>query len=304
MERRIRERVLYNFKKYKKQELNQVSQKNGNRIDMLIVNRKNKKLVNKKKYSVGDVDNVIFAELDDKIINKFHPDNIDSCYFWKKATEFFPFSSIVFSGTCKSKKELNDESINNIHQPCGALGLLEDVLKQNPDAKILEIGPGYGRITGVIACDYFLENYYAIDVNPLFNYKKLYKTDGKTIPPEIPDELDVVYSVNVFQHLSQSQRLSYYEQISKKLKCGGKFIFSNFIVSEETLRMVIEHPNGKFHSIFQMRDMQGNSYVSFFGQFTKCDKLEDIMETFENLGMSLKIENQTRNHFTFCATKK
>jgi cyclopropane fatty-acyl-phospholipid synthase-like methyltransferase len=182
--------------------------------------------------------------------------------------------------------------------------LLKSILEKNESAKILEIGPGYGAIAGFVAENYNLENYYAIDVNPLFKYKKLFKTDGKTIPKQVPNDLDVVYSVNVFQHLTPEQRLSYFEQIKDKLVVGGKFIFSMFVVAPDTEEIMIQDPNsGHIHPIFGFQDKQGNYYTNFFSQLTRCNTMRELIDIFTNLNMKLELISKTANSYCICATK-
>jgi len=237
-------------------------------------------------------------------LNILSPNRVDSSFFWKKATEAFPLASVCYHPGCKDKIELNDMSLKNVHAGSGSLGELIKILDKNPSAKILEIGPGHGAVTNYIALNYNIKNYYAIDVNPLFKFKRLYKTDGKTIPDKIPNNLDVIYAVNVFQHLSPRQRLSYYTQAKKKLAVGGKFIFSMFVVDSENENLKFKDKDGNVLSLFGVRDKQGNCYASFFTQFTKCSRVEELEKIFKNLNMSFEVTSKMRyNGFHMVATK-
>lgn len=285
------------FKKYKKIKKDEFFLKGEVRADSFLVTEKTKNKINNKNLGI-----TIFSE---DYINEISPNNIDSCHFWKKATETFPLSSIVYHPGCKDEIELNEISLKNIHEQIGTLNELEKILINNPSSKILEIGPGYGAITGYISVNHELKNYYAIDVNPMFKFKfkRLYKTDGKTIPNKVPNGLDVVYSVNVFQHLSPEQRMSYYKQIKDKLKVGGKFIFSMFVVDLENEYITFKRPNGELGFLFGMRDEKGNCYTNFFSQLTKCDRIEELEEIFSQLNMKLEVVHKHLNLYSMVVTK-
>lgn len=304
--------ITRRFKKYNNVKINGFLLRGGVRMDAFMQSRANKRFVSEKTFNrtitVGDQDalkkfSFKRVVIDEELINKLSPNNIDCCHFWKKATEYFPLGSILYSANCKNETELNEASLK-AHEAWGTFGLLKSILEENESAKILEIGPGYGAITGFVAENYNLENYYAIDVNPLFKYKKLFKTDGKTIPKQVPNDLDVVYSVNVFQHLTPEQRLSYFEQIKDKLVVGGKFIFSMFVVAPDTEEIMIQDPNsGHIHPIFGFQDKQGNYYTNFFSQLTRCNTMRELIDIFTNLNMKLELISKTANSYCICATK-
>ena len=234
------------------------------------------------------------------IVNRLSPDKVDSNYFWKKAVNSFPMLSISASPNKKTIKELNEASLKGNHIAQGTLDLMDDLLIENSKSTMLEIGPGYGCIKEYIDEVYIDNsiNYYAIDVNPLFKYSKLYKTDGKTISKKIPNKLDLIYSVNVFQHLSNKQRTSYYKQIEERLNEGGKFIFSMFIVTPEN-----ENLMGGNSKLFGFRDRDKNYYCNFFSQLTKVDKIEDLFEEFSNYSMGLQVHGVEGDRGVFIATK-
>lgn len=296
------------FNVYKSLKKDEFSLKNGERADSFVASEKEKKKIIEKivtnrvclEDGSFETKDFTYSIFEDDLIEKMNPDNIDSSYFWKKAIKTFPLHSIVSSAGCKTVAEVNETSIEYIHRPCGALDILDKIYSENPNAKVLEIGPGYGSITNYIALNHNLKKYYAIDVNPLFKFKRLYKTDGKTIVDKVPNELDAVYSVNVFQHLSPEQRMSYYKQIKEKLVPGGKFVFSMFVVDSETEKIVFD--NGAF--LFGLRDKRGNCYTNFFSQLTKCNRIEEIEEIFRELDMEFEIININFNHYTMCVTKR
>jgi hypothetical protein len=230
-------------------------------------------------------------------IDRLSPDKINSCVFWKIATDKFPFFSIA-GGIQKiyTIDEVNTCS-NNMSNMLGCIDVLNEIFDKNRKAKMLEIGPGHGNIKNLLVNHGLDTNYHAIDVNPLFEFPRIYQTDGKHIPDTIPNNMDLVYSVNVFQHLSKAQRTSYYKQIFEVLKDGGVFVFGMFVVTEEN----------KNWPVWGARDENGNIYTHFFRQFTKIDHLDDIMVELSYLGYS-KIEMinpiaDKTHYLTFKVTK-
>lgn len=232
-----------------------------------------------------------------EFIDELSPDNIDSREFWKTATDNFPLFSIAGGvHTFKTIDEVNDSTTVMAHQT-GCLGVLANEFNFNPKLKMLEIGPGHGNVKNLLAKNGLDDNYYAIDVNPLFEYPRIYQTDGKNIPDSIPYPMDIVYSVNVFQHLSKAQRTSYYKQIFEVLKDDGIFIFGMFVITEQN----------KNWPCWGTRDEQGDFYCNFFRQLTKIDHIDELMKELSDIGYT-EIEQinpySDRTHYlTFKVTK-
>lgn len=236
-----------------------------------------------------------------EFIDRFSPDNVDSNEFWELATNNFPLFSIA-GGTQKiTTTHEADLATLNFHKLLGSINALADIFvsKDIDKIKILEIGPGYGNIMLLLDIFGVREGYYAIDVCPLFEHPRLFKTDGKTIPETIPTQLDAVYSVNVFQHLSKNQRSSYYQQIFERLVDGGVFIFGMFVVTEEN----------KDWDCWGFRDEDGKYYCHFFRQLTKVDHIDELYNELYNIGFKhierLVPENLELklNYLTFKITK-
>jgi hypothetical protein len=215
--------------------------------------------------------------IDKSIIDKLSPDNIDINEFWEKATTDFPMTSVFGS---------NHELPNMTEASGGAiraqkvLGVLDELDKVlvDEDARILEIGPGFGSTMFYINTNYSLDNYWAIDVNPLIGgFERIHKCDGQSIPSVIPHELDVVYSMNCFQHLTDYQRSGYYNDVYARLVDGGTFLFGMFVVTEENQDL----------PIWQNRDEDDNRYCSMFNQFTRCPWKHEIIEELEGIGFEI-----------------
>jgi hypothetical protein len=216
-----------------------------------------------------------------ELIDRYHPDNVDVNRFWELATKFFPNFSIAGGQSgCKTPDHCNQVTLHMAweHGPLSEFDeyLTNDV--QDIGGKVLEIGPGYGGVCHWLKEHFPTVDYYGIDVNPLFVWPQLYKVDGKTIPNEIPDNLDAVYSYNVFQHLSKSQRTSYYKQVWEKLKEGGKFYFGMFLWTEKN----------KDWSVWGIKDFKGRYYCSFFKQYTQIDREYEIHAELKEIGFEVK----------------
>ena len=250
-------------------------------------------------YNINEEEN--FTTYKQEFIDRLSPDNIDTNEFWRLATNNFPLFSIAGGIQKINTTDEANMSTLGFHNLLGAIDALGKLFDGNDidKIKILEIGPGYGNIMTLLDRAGVREGYYAIDVYPLFEHPRLFKTDGKTIPDTIPAQLDIVYSINVFQHLSENQRSSYYQQIFERLVDGGVFIFGMFVATEEN----------KDWPCWGARDEDGNYYCHFFKQLTKVDHIDELYEELYDIGfkhierlipqnLELKL-----NYLTFKVTK-
>jgi hypothetical protein len=219
--------------------------------------------------------NIIISE---KLAKDLSPDTVDSREFWYHATKHFPLFSV-----CGVKPE--SETIDNVNKTTlsmahklNAIGSVKLYFDYNPKAKLLEIGPGHGGFQKFITSIMDDKNYYAIDVNPLFVHPRLHQTTGDTIPNKIPKVLNIVYSYNVFQHLSKKQRTNYYKRIHKRLSQDGVFIFGMFLKNAENATW----------PVWNYYDKSGRSYVQFFGQFTEVDTQEELYKELSEIGFEVK----------------
>jgi len=230
-----------------------------------------------------DEDKIVVTNVDEgytvykkEFVDELSPDNIDSREFWKTATDNFPLFSIVGGIQPFSTIEEVNNSTTLMARQFGCIDALNDEFRRNINLRMLEIGPGHGNIKNLLAKNSLDDNYYAIDVCLLFEHPRLYQTDGKNIPDTIPYPMDLVYSVNVFQHLSKAQRTSYYKQIFEILKDGGVFIFGMFVVTD----------GNKNWPCWGTRDDNGGLYCNFFKQLTKIDHIKELMSELYDIGYS------------------
>lgn len=213
----------------------------------------------------------------DKIVDILSPDKIDSRKFWGEATRLFPYFSV--SGA-KPEKEGVDAVNDNTLKMANMFNVIMPVLvalKHDGNANLLEIGPGHGGFYRYITRFMPDENYYAVDVNPLFAHPRLFQTTGSTIPSKVPNNLGIVYSVNVFQHLSKKQRTAYYKRIHKKLSDSGIFVFGMFL----------QTPENQDWPVWNYKDENGRCYVQFFRQFTAVDTKEELYNELSEIGFEI-----------------
>lgn len=237
-------------------------------------------------------------------IAAFNPDNIDNAYFWKVATDNFPLFSVCGNGTdqhgnilINSVDDVNGRMFQMHHQ-LGAIDEVDQLFNENPEAKILDIGPGHGMLAGYIGQKFGVDsNYLGIDINPLINHPRILKCDGSTFPNEVPHDLDMVYSINVFQHLSKAQRSSYYNEVWDHLDVGGVFVFGMFVRTPE---------NAGWEPHWSTKDTDGNIYCHFFKQYTRIDDIGPLVKELEGIGFRVKntSRDMDKSHYlTFRCTK-
>lgn len=246
------------------------------------------KLVPNFKLSVDEETKTLFNVVPKEALEYLSPDLIDSKEFWKKSTEIFPYLSVYGSINQLPENPIKEFNQGSLYYQ-DKLGALRWFIKKiNTDSIVLEIGPGFGPIYNWLkkSDENLANNYYSIDVNPLFWHDNMYFCDGQTIPDAIPNNIDIVYSINVFQHLSKAQRESYYNQIYKKLTPGGTFIVGAFCVTKNNF-------NKRFWS---HRDEDGNAYSVFMGQYTLVEHLDEWIENLKKHGFKIIQGLETDNY--------
>lgn len=247
-------------------------------------------------YKSVTTDNNQYALLSKEFIDRLNPDIIGSNIFWKEINDRFPLVSI--SGKpAKDKNEVNKNALN-MHLDNKNISLIDDMFKAFEYPKFLEIGPGYGSIFNYIKSKYKKKRtsgYYTIDVHPLFKYNKMFKTDGGNIPDQVPNNLDLIFSFNVFQHVGKNQRSNYYRQAHDKLKTGGIFAFDMFTVVKE---------NENIPRLWGYRDEEDNRYAYMLRQLTYCDRAEETVKELLSIGFKVLVANVSYpNHGKFICQK-
>jgi len=226
-------------------------------------------------------------------INLLLSHKMDIPYFWKKAVKFNPaFAICGRDNKDLSIDEINDATRDGMHlqskivnhmienmKPTG-IGSFQIFAKYN----MLEIGPGYGGMMKHFKKVTPNVKWHGMDVNCLFKHPRLYKTDGFNIPEKAKNKnIDIVYSMNVFQHLSRYQRTCYYEQIYDLLPEGGMFVFGMFVNDES--RDQVKIAENKW--LFGNRDDEENPFTVFYSQLTEVDNHADTVKELEEIGYTL-----------------
>jgi cyclopropane fatty-acyl-phospholipid synthase-like methyltransferase len=107
-----------------------------------------------------------------------------------------------------------------------------NLIENNNDSwnNVLEIGCGIGRLLVPLADKYSNCNFYAIDISDeMINLAP--KRDNIRYQ-ELADNLDLVYSMLVFQHIEHQEKINYIKLAYEKLKVGGNLFFQ-FVIGEE-----------------------------------------------------------------------
>lgn len=98
--------------------------------------------------------------------------------------------------------------------------------------KVLEIGCGIGRLLDPLSDKYETCQFYGIDISPEM-LKLAPKKPNITYSEKIETaELDMVYSMLVFQHIPDEAKIDYLQSAYAVLKKGG-VLFFQFVVGEE-----------------------------------------------------------------------
>lgn len=108
------------------------------------------------------------------------------------------------------------------------LNLIEN--NNNSWNNVLEIGSGIGRLIVPLADKYPECNFYGIDISD--EMIKIAPTRNNIKYQELTDNLDLVYSMLVFQHIEHQEKIDYIKLAYEKLKIGGN-IFFQFVIGED-----------------------------------------------------------------------
>lgn len=231
----------------------------------------------------------------DRIVNRFHPNNINNQRFWRLAKTKYPLISVNGSH-CKNIDECNNNTLKFAFD-MGIINMLNIKINMNHPNKInlLEIGYGHGNLYNKIKD---IVNYVGIDyykISTLKEEDKLLVIKKSGIPKKIKNNsLDIVYSFNVLQHCSQIDRFNYFSESYDKLKSGGMFLGGMFMVT----------PENKNESYWGVEDKNGRKYTIFFNQLTEVDTYEEFYNyVTKAIGFDVKIIKFMRNYCSFVLIK-
>ena len=115
----------------------------------------------------------------------------------------------------------------------------------------------------------------------------------------IKDSFDLVYSENVFQHLTKKQRVQYYNEAYTVLKEGGVFFFNLFCKNDEF-----------FDKKYTEEEIKKLNYATnFFGVHTYVPYKHEVISCLEDIGFTvtdIQLRNtlDKRTHFATIISKK
>jgi 2-polyprenyl-3-methyl-5-hydroxy-6-metoxy-1,4-benzoquinol methylase len=107
-----------------------------------------------------------------------------------------------------------------------------DLIKSNNNDwnNVLEIGCGIGRLLAPLADMYKDCNFYGIDISD--KMIELAPKRDNIKYQELANNLDLVYSMLVFQHIEHQEKIKYIKLAYDNLKNGGNLFFQ-FVIGEE-----------------------------------------------------------------------
>jgi 2-polyprenyl-3-methyl-5-hydroxy-6-metoxy-1,4-benzoquinol methylase len=107
-----------------------------------------------------------------------------------------------------------------------------NLIENNNDSwnNVLEIGCGIGRLLVPLADKYPECNFHGIDISD--EMINIAPTRNNIKYQELTDNLDLVYSMLVFQHIEHQEKINYIKLAYEKLKVGGNLFFQ-FVIGEE-----------------------------------------------------------------------
>ena len=236
----------------------------------------------------------VFSKKDLDLLN---PDKIDNRLFWSELDKNFKYSPIC--GIVSN----NENEVNEIN-----LKIFRPIVERYTDifknSNTMEIGYGLGSFP--YYCEKYsnlnINNYYGLDYLNRIKQREyptkynFYETDGLIIPMSIPNDLDIVFSSNVFQHLSLKEKINYFKLSYDKLKDGGHFIFNCVLKNEFLL--------ANYPRLWGFKDYKGISYLKMFDQFIEVDDSEVLKSEILKIGYKIiEFENINGNHFEIVLMK-
>ncbi|GAB2497592.1 class I SAM-dependent methyltransferase [Arenimonas alkanexedens] len=113
-------------------------------------------------------------------------------------------------------------------------GLRKAGVELGPDAKALDFGFGWGRISRVFMHDFRKKNLHGLDVDPWFVdiTRGLFQSDNFSVCDPFPpaaisdDSFDLVFAYSVFSHLSEPATRAWMAEFHRILKPGGVVAFT------------------------------------------------------------------------------
>jgi SAM-dependent methyltransferase len=215
-------------------------------------------------------------------IELLSPDNVDNNDFWRFANEQFGIDCIANTkyGASTYTSVTGNRRNLGLARTIGALNYIEEF--KNTPKRLLEIGAGLGSFKNYIETNTQFD-YVGVDAFP-----QLVGVEQTTKEGFLPEKIknlgqcfDIVYSSNVFQHLSQKQRVQYFKDIYHSLSPDGVFIVNLML-----------NNNGGYVGA------DGEKYLCHYGQFTLIPSWSKIIEDLTQHFNILQTTTRYVDYFT------
>lgn len=190
------------------------------------------------------------------------PENIHNGHFWQVVEELFGPDCVANTNYGSLPNDIDEGNERNLAlaRMCGALNLIDNW--RHYQMPVLEIGAGYGNFKQYLKSNTAMV-YTGVDVFP--KIRGVYPTQPNGLLPLhlVERTFHIIYSSNVFQHLSSKQRTQYFKDIHGMLTPNGTFIF-NLLVP-------------KLPPEQQYLAEDGKAYLRHYGQFTEVPLYNDFI---------------------------
>ncbi|MCX5657810.1 MAG: methyltransferase domain-containing protein, partial [Candidatus Omnitrophica bacterium] len=203
-------------------------------------------------------------------IDLLSPDRIHNGDFWKVIGEIFGVDCVAntMNKTLSDNVDVGNLRNLGLASMMGALNFVDEW--RHGHFPVLEIGPGYGNFKS--NCQMTTDFMYAgVDIYP--KIPGIFSTTPQgTLDEEFvetgKDKMQIVYSSNVFQHLSNKQRSKYYADIHKILHPKGVFIFN----------LLVHFYNPADATPETRSAFDGRQYLKHYGQMTEVPFYPELMD--------------------------
>lgn len=224
------------------------------------------------------------------------PNNIHNGDFWRVVEEVFGVDCVAATmyGKLDSDKDLGSLRNLSLARTGGMLNFVDEW--RHLHCPVLEIGAGYGNFKYYCMLNTAFK-YLGVDVYPKSHGIHAALPNG-TLPPYILNEkgkFQIVYSSNVFQHLSKEQRSVYFQDIFDLMTEHGLFIFN----------LTVHYHDPATCSDKARMSTDGRQYMCHYGQWTEVPFYPELQQELQKY---FNIEYETRRYsdylFTFALSRK
>ena len=214
-------------------------------------------------------------------VDLLSPDNVNNNDFWQFINEFYGIDPVCQTNYAQFKvgnKMVANRRNLGICRLDGTLNVIDH--NKYCGCTFLEIGAGFGCIKNYVEVNTNLD-YAGVDVYPQIHDVIKSNPDG-SLPdsilklPVTSNYFGIVFSTNVFQHLSVNQRKKYYQQIRSIIHEQGIFAFNTTIYSEPR--------NVDGVAFYKCKD-SNKAYIGHYAQYTEVlsfqEEVNNIIEWFD-----------------------